>query len=240
MEISIGPLPVAIRIKSSAALTGVNPAKAGKSYIPDWKNGMFRYSDPDNDSLDVVDAGGVVDFADDHILRIAEIRSFLPTSKTIEALIVDKIQEMTFVFGAPPAAPDFTALGIEEGDVVTVSSGATPDIEVYTVTRVLGALVLEVNGNIVDRNLTGVNPDSVKITSPNGGIVRYEVTLGGTDTVDITGEAPSVHIIGAATAGDDVRFAFAEPPIVLSTQFVKVITSDAGIVDVYVVKASAI
>jgi len=107
------------------------------------------------------------------------------------------------------------------------------------VTRVLGALVLEVDGAIVDRNLVGTTTDSVRISSPKGA-VRYEVELSGADTVDITGATNEVHIVDPATAGDDVRIAFDNPPIVLSSQFVKVLTDAAGIVDVYVVKASVI
>ena len=94
MEISVGPLPVAVRTKSSAALTGVPPRNSGKLYIPAWHEEMFRYSDPDNYDNDEVDEGGAIDFADDHILRIDEIRSFLPTGKVLEVQVVDKIQEM--------------------------------------------------------------------------------------------------------------------------------------------------
>ena len=240
MEISVGPLPVAVRTKSSAALTGVPPRNSGKLYIPAWHEEMFRYSDPDNYDNDEVDEGGAIDFADDHILRIDEIRSFLPTGKVLEVQVVDKIQEMTFVFGAPPAAPDFTTLGIQRNDILTVVSGTSPNFvtETYRITRVLGALVLEVDGIIVDRNLVADN--SVRITDAEGKAVRYAVDLTGADTVDFTGDALAVHIVDPATAGDDVRIAFSEPPVVLSNQFVKIVTDAGGVVDVYVVKASVI
>ncbi len=237
MEFSIGPLPVAIRTKSSAALTGVAPSNSGKAYVPSFINGVFKYVDPDNYNADEVDEGGLINFRDDHILRIDEIRSFLPSGRTIEALIVDKIQEMTLTVGGGLAAIDLTTLGIEAGDIVTVVSSG-PVTDTYTVTRVISATVLEVEGDVVDRNL--VANDIFTITNSLGTTERYNHTLVATETLDTEGAPNAVHIINAATAGDSVRIAFSEPPIVLTSQFLKIITNDAGTVDVYVVKASVI
>ena len=76
MTMSFGGVPVAVRQKCSAAMTGVDPKDAAsKDYAPDrFVGGRYDYVDPDDHSLDTLATGGKFEFGNDDALRIIEIR----------------------------------------------------------------------------------------------------------------------------------------------------------------------
>lgn len=90
MQINNGPFPIGIRIKSSAALTGVANKKGSVAYESKFIDGMYRFVDPSDDTADEVDAGGLIDYGGTQILLIKEVRAHLAAGKKITVTICDR------------------------------------------------------------------------------------------------------------------------------------------------------
>jgi hypothetical protein len=92
MVLTIGDIPVAVRLTSVGAMTGVanvGPAPANIVYSPDkFVLGRFDYVDPNDYSLGILKDGGLLQF-DDGNISVTEIRAFLAALGTITVSVQD-------------------------------------------------------------------------------------------------------------------------------------------------------
>jgi len=91
-KLTIGDIPIAIRLKSVGAMTGVQnigPDPDNNVYEPDrFVKGRFDMVDPANTTLDVLKDGGLLQF-DEGNISLTEVRVFLASTKTISLAVQD-------------------------------------------------------------------------------------------------------------------------------------------------------
>lgn len=231
-----GLIPTPLRQKSAVAFAGLKPQDATPTvFEPFIADGVITYVDPNDHTTSALVQGGMYDFGRTPT-KILEIRA-LTALGNISAIITDKedLRTVDFTVGGATPAIDFAALGVAQGDVITVTSGAaTPLTEVYTVDKVVSATVLKTVELVTDRDLIAL--DAITITSKGGSVSRYTHTLVSADTLDL--DTATTHNTPIGTPATS-RLVFDVPPVLTPAQVLLVSTvsnNAAGWLDVYAVK----
>ena len=65
MFVNLSPAPTVVRQTCNVALAGLAPELAGKAYLPFYVGHIYRYADPDDQTLETLDQGGLIDLSID-------------------------------------------------------------------------------------------------------------------------------------------------------------------------------